>query len=428
MILIKLGGSIVTNKERPQSARRKTIDNILKQIKKIDEPKILVHGGGSYGHYWSVKYGMHTKPARYSLKGLSVVKNSMIELDKMILDNAAKNKLNTYSLPPTDFMNGDKPIRNKIQKIGEIAKSGLIPITYGDALWYSQKKSYILSGDVIMTTIGKILKPRLSVFVLDVDGVYSDTKSKKLIYDFKKEKPTISKNRMDVTGGMTRKISEAIKMSKSGLKVFFVNGNKPQRIIDATSGKSLKVRYSGDSMDEYVILVDENDNPIGKEEKVKCHLPNGKLHRAFTALIFNNEGKLLLTKRSGSKMLWPGVWDGTVASHPREGETYVSSAERRMPEEIGISCKMNYVNKFEYHVPYKDIGSENEICGTLIGTIDSFDESSLIKDEISEIKWISSDELKNELKQNRDAYCPWMILALYLLPSGWGSDSVPAEL
>ena len=55
MILIKLGGSIITNKEKPQSARRKTIDNILKQIKKIDEPKILVHGGGSYGHYWSVR-------------------------------------------------------------------------------------------------------------------------------------------------------------------------------------------------------------------------------------------------------------------------------------------------------------------------------------------------------------------------------------
>jgi len=115
MILIKLGGSFITNKERPRSARRKTIDNILKQIKKIDEPKILVHGGGSYGHNWSVIYGMLTYPARYSLKGLSVVKNSMIELDKIILDSAVKNKLNTYSLPPTDFMNGNKPNRHKIQ-------------------------------------------------------------------------------------------------------------------------------------------------------------------------------------------------------------------------------------------------------------------------------------------------------------------------
>ena len=194
MILIKLGGSIITNKGKSQSARRKTIDNILKQIKNINEPKILVHGGGSYGHYWSVKYGMHTRPAKYNNIGLSVVKNSMIELDKIILDIATKNSyptpatqvwLNTYSLPPTDFMNGNKPIRNKIQKFGEISKSGLTPGTYGDALWYGQKKSYILSGDVIMTTILKMLKPRLSVFVLDVDGVYSNTKLKKLIYDFK---------------------------------------------------------------------------------------------------------------------------------------------------------------------------------------------------------------------------------------------------
>ena len=56
MILIKLGGSIITNKEKPLSPRRKTIDNILKEIGKIKEPVILVHGGGSYGHYWSVKY------------------------------------------------------------------------------------------------------------------------------------------------------------------------------------------------------------------------------------------------------------------------------------------------------------------------------------------------------------------------------------
>jgi isopentenyl-diphosphate delta-isomerase len=168
-------------------------------------------------------------------------------------------------------------------------------------------------------------------------------------------------------------------------------------------------------MEEFVILVDGDDNPIGKEEKVKCHLPNGRLHRAFTALIFNKEGKLLLTRRSDSKMLWPGEWDGTVASHPREGETYVSSAERRMPEEIGMTCQMNYVNKFEYHVPYKEIGSENEVCGTLLGIADEFEESSLIKDEISAIKWITPDELKVELENNRDIYCPWMVIALYYL-------------
>ena len=240
MILIKLGGSIITNKERPLSARRKAIESILKQIKKINEPKIIVHGGGSYGHYWSVKYDMHTKPAKYDARGVAIVKNSMIELNKIILDTAVKNRINAYCLPPTDFMNGNKSIKNKILTMNDISKSGLIPITFGDALWFGQKKSYILSGDVIMTTIAKVLKPRLSVFVLNVDGVYSNLKTKKLIYDFKKEKPTISINKTDVTGGMTRKIAEAVKISRSGLNVFFTNGNKPQRITDAISGKKFE--------------------------------------------------------------------------------------------------------------------------------------------------------------------------------------------
>jgi len=164
----------------------------------------------------------------------------MVELNKIILDSAVKNKINSYCLPPTDFMNGNKAIKSKILTINDIAKSGLTPITFGDALWFGQKKSYILSGDVIMTTIAKILKPRLSLFVLDVDGVYSDLKTNKLIRNFKKEKPEIRNNKIDVTGGMTRKITEANKMVKVGLKVFFVNGNKPKRISDAISGKKFE--------------------------------------------------------------------------------------------------------------------------------------------------------------------------------------------
>ena len=170
-------------------------------------------------------------------------------------------------------------------------------------------------------------------------------------------------------------------------------------------------------MVEHVILVDKNDNPIGIEEKVKCHLPNGKLHRAFTALLFDKEGKLVITKRSPNKMLWPGDWDGTLASHPRESETFVSSAERRMPEEVGISCKFDYLFKFEYHVPYKEVGSENEICGTVLGIVEKSSKLNLVKDEISDLKWITADELVKELEKNPEKYCPWMLIALYLLPS-----------
>jgi len=168
--------------------------------------------------------------------------------------------------------------------------------------------------------------------------------------------------------------------------------------------------------EKYVILVDKEDNQIGLEEKVKCHLPNGKLHRAFTALLFVEKGKLVLTKRSSSKMLWPGDWDGTFASHPTGSETHVSSAERRMPKELGITCKMNYLMKFEYHIPYKNIGSENEICGTVLGLVDNLSDFKIVEDEISEVKYIQANELKHELKKNPQIYCPWMLIALYLLP------------
>ncbi|MBA4452343.1 MAG: gamma-glutamyl kinase [Nitrosopumilaceae archaeon] len=233
MILIKLGGSIITNKEKPLSPRRKTIENLAKSLKRVDEPMIIVHGGGSYGHYWSVKYDMHTQPKKYDIHGVAIVKNSMVELNKIILDSLVKNRLSPYCLPPTDFMTGNKPITKKIKEMEKISKSGLIPVTFGDALWYGQNKTYILSGDKIMTHLAKILKPKLTIFALNEDGLYSDLKTKKLIYELKGEKPTISNNLMDVTGGMTRKVEEATKIAKMGMNVFFVNGNNPQRIVKA---------------------------------------------------------------------------------------------------------------------------------------------------------------------------------------------------
>jgi isopentenyl phosphate kinase len=237
MILIKLGGSIITNKQKPLTPNLSAINKIVSQLKKIKEPIIVVHGGGSFGHYWSVRYDMHAKPAKYNKKGVCVVKNSMIGLNKIILDSFLKNGLNPYCLPPTDFMLGNKADQKKVREIAKIAKAGLVPISYGDVMWYGKNKFYILSGDKIMEILSKILKPRLVIFVLNVDGVYSDMKTKKLLHEIKGKNPEISEVEMDVTGGMSRKIKEAILISKSGTKVFLVNGNKPDRIVNAVKGK-----------------------------------------------------------------------------------------------------------------------------------------------------------------------------------------------
>ena len=240
MILIKLGGSIITNKQKPLTPNISAINKIAAQLKKVREPIIIVHGGGSFGHYWSVRYDMHTKPAKYSKKGVAVVKNSMVELNKIILDSFLKNELNPYCLPPTDFMFSDKADAKKVKEIAKIAKDGLVPVSYGDVLWHGKNKFYILSGDRIMEILAKILKPRLAIFVLNVDGVYSDMKTKKLLYEIKGQETAISEVEMDVTGGMTRKIKEAMMISKGGIDVFLVNGNKPERIVNAIKGKKFE--------------------------------------------------------------------------------------------------------------------------------------------------------------------------------------------
>ena len=233
MILLKLGGSIITNKSRPLSPRRKAIDKIAKILTDIDEPVVLVHGGGSYGHYWSVKYDMHTKPHMYDSRGVATVKNSMVELDRIVLDILAKNDINPYCLPPASFMQGSRPEEGKIRMIKKIAESNLVPVTFGDALWHGQGKTYILSGDKIMTHMAKVLKPRLCIFALNEDGVYSNLKTKTLIEEYKNEKLPVMQSGMDVTGGMARKIEESIKISRAGVNVFLVNGSRPERILDA---------------------------------------------------------------------------------------------------------------------------------------------------------------------------------------------------
>ena len=100
VVLIKLGGSVVTYKERPMTINKIAIDRIFKSLLSIKVPIILVHGGGSFGHYWSIKYDMHSKPDRYRSDGIAVVHESMISLNHKMVKSMIKFKLNPYAVPP----------------------------------------------------------------------------------------------------------------------------------------------------------------------------------------------------------------------------------------------------------------------------------------------------------------------------------------
>ncbi|CAI9830999.1 MAG: NUDIX domain-containing protein [Nitrosopumilus sp.] len=174
-------------------------------------------------------------------------------------------------------------------------------------------------------------------------------------------------------------------------------------------------------MTETLVLVDGADAEVGTATKERCHEPDGLLHRAFTALVFDGSGRLALARRDAAKPLWPGRWDGTFASHPRVSEPYVDAGERRMPEELGARCDLAYLHKFEYHIPYGDAGSENEVCATLAGWTDG--ELRGAPGEIDAVRHVTAGQLAGEMASDPRAFCPWMLVALRLLG---GSD--PAAL
>lgn len=161
---------------------------------------------------------------------------------------------------------------------------------------------------------------------------------------------------------------------------------------------------------EKVILVDKNDNQIGLEDKLKAHLGQGILHRAFSVFVFNSKGELLLQQRASEKMLWPLFWTNTCCSHPREGEGYEEGGQRRLKEELGFTCPLEYKGKIRYQASYEDIGSENELCPVLVGEYNG--EVLPNKEEVNNFKWVNFDELKKDVSENPDKYTPWLKMEL----------------
>ena len=242
LALIKLGGSVVTFKEKPLTANFEAINNITRVIATIKIPLIVVHGGGSFGHYWSVKYDMHTKPYDYDAYGISIVHESMMCLNQIIVNSMIKERINPYAVMPSNFMSSHRPLTRKIDELQDIAENGIIPVTFGDIIHINKRKYSILSGDVIMRILSQVLHPSKVIFTLNVDGIYKNIKTKETIKEIKNSNRSIELSTIedDVTGGMRRKVTEAFKIARSGVDVLMVNGLNPERIINAISGSAFE--------------------------------------------------------------------------------------------------------------------------------------------------------------------------------------------
>lgn len=162
-------------------------------------------------------------------------------------------------------------------------------------------------------------------------------------------------------------------------------------------------------MEENVVLVNTADEVLGLMEKQQAH-ENGLLHRAFSVFLFNSKGEMLLQKRAEGKYHSPNQWTNACCSHPRENETYLQAAQRRLQEELGISCDLEEKFHFLYKAEVGESLWEHELDHVFTGIYEgSF---ALNEDEVGEIRYIVMEDLDKELSENPEYFTEWFKIIL----------------
>ena len=163
---------------------------------------------------------------------------------------------------------------------------------------------------------------------------------------------------------------------------------------------------------EEIVLVDEQDRPVGYEHKLRAHENGGRLHRAFSVFIFNAAGRMLLQKRSVRKYHFGGLWTNACCSHPRRGQAVAEAARLRLKEEFGFeSPELAEAFSFVYRAEDPASGlTEHEFDHVFCGQFDG--EPKPNPEEIDEWEWVDVDELAADVRRRPERYTPWFKVAL----------------
>ena len=246
-IILKLGGSIITRKEKPLTPNKRAIKRLAKEISQAEiDNLILVHGGGSFGHPIAKEYkiadGFKDKS---QLIGFSKTSHAMTMLNKIVVEALMSQNVPAVTVRPSSFI---VTKHGRIEKadwniVAKLLELGFTPVLYGDAVLDSTLGFTILSGDQLVAELAIRFDAERIIIGVDVDGLYTaDPKidgSAKLMRNINLEqleklKDKIKKSRfIDVTGGMLGKVNELTRVVERGIPILIVNGLKPNKIYKA---------------------------------------------------------------------------------------------------------------------------------------------------------------------------------------------------
>ncbi|MEM3756018.1 MAG: isopentenyl phosphate kinase [Thermoplasmatales archaeon] len=236
MLLLKIGGSVITDKSKYRKIKRRNLQSLCSEIAGRDDI-IIVHGAGSFGHVLALKYGLEQPgPVQGKEMEISRVTSDVSYLNNVFVRTMLNNGIHSVGIPPHSIYSGAE-INTEI--VEEYFKSKIIPVLYGDVVvWGNHFR--IISGDEIMVHLAKKFKPESTVFVTDVDGLYDYDpkvrKDAKLIREIRvKDLPNMGEGN-DATGSMPGKVRRIIEMANYTHQIVIMNGNYPERLKSYLEG------------------------------------------------------------------------------------------------------------------------------------------------------------------------------------------------
>lgn len=167
-----------------------------------------------------------------------------------------------------------------------------------------------------------------------------------------------------------------------------------------------------DSEQDLVVLLDDDGTPAGTAPRLAVHGTDTPLHQAFSLHLFDEEGRVLITRRALDKLTWPGVWTNSCCGHPRPGEDLPTAVRRRLREELGVDVEdlQLVLPDFRYRAVDASGVVENEICPVWVGRVSG----TLAPDphEVAEHLWVPWADLVASAGATPGVFSPWAVLQL----------------
>lgn len=252
--VLKIGGSVVTNKGKELKAQMQVISRLVEEIQKANvQNLIVVHGGGSFGHPFAQRYGITEGFKEETQKiGFSETHHIMTVLNGLFMDALIWRNIPAVSVTPSSCIitNNGRIQRFEDAPLKMLLKLGFLPVLYGDAVLDSKLGFTILSGDQLVSVLATSFHSEHIIIGVDVDGLYDDDpkikKTAKMfrhltLEELERLRSKFGKSTMcDVTGGMFSKIAELLPAIELGIPVTIVNATKPNYIYKVLTGKKVK--------------------------------------------------------------------------------------------------------------------------------------------------------------------------------------------